>query len=155
MKLLVSRCLLGDPVRFDGQGKLLQDPLLRQWQQQGRIIGICPECAGGLPIPRPPAELQWDGRVIDRLGQDVTTEFMAGANVALALCRQYEIRYALLKANSPSCGAGLVYNGAFDGTLVPGEGVTAALLSQHGVQVFTEQTWPELKRLLSQALPHG
>ena len=60
MKLLVSACLLGDPVRYDGQAQRLADPSLRVWQQAGMLVPFCPEVAGGLPTPRPAAECQAD-----------------------------------------------------------------------------------------------
>ena len=108
---------------------------------------LCPDVAGGLPTPRPPAEIPGgqggavlDGRlpVLTDDGADVTAAFVAGAEIALRLVQQHGLRVAVLKARSPSCGNTHNYDGHFDGTLVAGEGVTAALLKRHGVMVFNE-----------------
>ena len=145
-KLLVSRCLLGHPVRYDGgaSGPYAQ---LGLWQDEGRVIAMCPEVAGGLPTPRAAAEipggqgaqvLKGLAPVITTDGEDVTAAFVSGAQQALALVKQHSIRIAILKANSPSCGNVLTYDGSFSGVKVQGQGVTAALLTQAGVQVFNE-----------------
>jgi len=156
-KILISSCLLGEPVRYDGTPRGLDQPLLRQWHAEGRLIGICPEMAGGLPCPRPAAEIQggqgaavWRGtaRVLTRDGGDVSAAFMAGAQQALSLCQRLGIRFALLKARSPSCGGQHNYDGSFSGTLVTGSGVTAALLRQQGIRCFDEQQLAQLAALL-------
>ena len=145
-KVLVSRCLLGHRVRYDG-GASGPYPQLAQWQAEGRVIALCPEVAGGLPTPRAPAEIPGgqgiavlDGTapVMTNDGEDVTAAFVSGAHQALALVQQHGIRIAVLKANSPSCGNLLTYDGSFSGVKVQGQGVTAALLSRAGVQVFSE-----------------
>lgn len=156
-KILVSRCLLGHPVRYDGGASELSQTLAR-WQAEGRIVPLCPEVAGGLPTPRPPAEIPGgqgaevlEGRasVIASDGEDFTQAFMAGAQVALDLVRQHGIRVAVLKANSPSCGNLFTYDGSFSGTKVSGEGVTTALLRREGVQVFSELELPEAAEALA------
>ncbi|MGY2168832.1 DUF523 domain-containing protein [Pseudomonas gingeri] len=145
-KILVSRCLLGHLVRYDGgaSGPYAQ---LAAWQAEGRVVALCPEVAGGLPTPRAAAEipggqgvqvLEGRARVITTEGEDVSAAFLDGARQALELVRRHAIRIAVLKANSPSCGNLLTYDGTFSGVKVPGEGVTAALLKQAGVQVFSE-----------------
>lgn len=145
-KLLVSRCLLGHKVRYDGGAHGPYD-LLQHWQDEGRIVALCPEVAGGLPTPRPPAEIPGgqgggvlDGRlpVLTDDGADVTAAFVAGAEIALRLVNQHGLRVAVLKARSPSCGNTHTYDGSFGGQLVEGDGVTAALLKRHGVRVFNE-----------------
>lgn len=145
-RLLVSRCLLGHRVRYDGGAHGPYD-LLQQWQDEGRLVPLCPEVAGGLPTPRPPAEIpggQGGGVLEGRLpvltddGEDVTAAFVVGAEIALRLVQQHGLRVAVLKARSPSCGNSHNYDGSFSGTLVEGEGVTAALLRRHGVRVFNE-----------------
>ena len=151
--LLVSACLLGQPVRYDGQGKGLPATLHQALAARYRLIIICPEVAGGLPTPRPPAELTGgDGHAVLRqaatvrtaAGGDVSKEFIAGAQLALQLAQQQHCRIALLKANSPSCGNLQVYSGRFDGQLVHGMGVTAALLSAHGITVYNETQLDQL-----------
>jgi len=146
-KILVSRCLLGEPVRYDG-GTHGPFPLLEAWRHQGRLVAICPEVAGGLPTPRPPAEIPGGqgARVLDGecdvltvAGAEVGAAFIAGARQALRLVQEHDIRLAVLKARSPSCGNRENYDGSFSGRRVSGEGVSAALLRRHGVQVFSEE----------------
>ncbi|EIM16455.1 DUF523 domain-containing protein [Pseudomonas chlororaphis] len=145
-KILVSRCLLGHRVRYDGGANGPFDQLA-SWQAEGRVVALCPEVAGGLPTPRAAAEIPGGqgGEVLDGLaqvitteGEDVSAEFLSGARQALELVREHGIRIAVLKANSPSCGNLLTYDGSFSGVKVSGEGVTAALLKRAGVQVFSE-----------------
>ncbi len=160
-KLLISACLLGDPVRYDGKSKALHHGGLAALLEQDRIIGYCPEVAGGLPIPRNAAEIQMgDGaaviagqaKVVTRDGSDVTGYFLSGAKQALALCRQHDIRIAVLTESSPSCGSSRIYNGSFSRHAIPGSGVTAALLKQHGIRVFSQH---QLDEALSQLQSQG
>ena len=145
-KILVSACLLGEAVRYDGaaHGPFAQ---LQAWQAEGRVLALCPEMAGGLPTPRPPAEiLGGQGAAVltgqqvvrDCHGRDVSAAFRAGAARALALVREQGIGMAVLKARSPSCGNRQTYSGEFSGRLVEGAGVTAAALQAAGVVVFNE-----------------
>ncbi len=145
-KILVSRCLLGHRVRYDGGASGPFD-LLEQWIEEGRVVPLCPEVAGGLPTPRAAAEipggqgvevLDGTAAVITTDGEDVSAQFLEGARQALDLVQKHGIRVAVLKANSPSCGNLLTYDGTFSGVKVNGEGVTAALLKRHGVRVFSE-----------------
>lgn len=156
-KILVSRCLLGHRVRYDGGAHGPFD-LLGVWQSEGRIVPLCPEVAGGLHTPRPPAEIPGgqggavlDGRlpVLTDGGEDVTVAFVAGAEAALELIARHGIRLAVLKARSPSCGNRENYDGGFSGTRVPGEGVTAAALKRAGVAVFNETELVEAQRFLA------
>ncbi|MFM5682492.1 DUF523 domain-containing protein [Aeromonas veronii] len=147
-KVLVSACLLGQPVRYDGQSKGIVSDWLSALGAEGRALAFCPEVAGGLPTPRPPAERQGE-RVVTASGLDVTAEFDRGAELALALCQAQGIRFALLKEGSPSCGSGRIYNGRFEGVSVAGEGKTTALLRRHGIAVFSEDQLVELASALS------
>jgi len=156
-KILVSRCLLGHRVRYDGGASGPFD-LLQQWLDEGRVVPLCPEVAGGLPTPRAAAEIPGgqggevlDGHasVITTEGEDVSAEFLSGAYQALELAHKHGIRIAVLKANSPSCGNLLTYDGSFNGVKVAGEGVTAALLKRNGVQVFSELELPQAAATLS------
>ncbi|MHC6227940.1 2-thiouracil desulfurase family protein [Pseudomonas sp. X10] len=156
-KVLVSACLLGQPVRYDGRASG-HPGLLQRWQAEGRVVPLCPEVAGGLPTPRPPAEipggqggavLEGQARVVTVQGEDVSGAFLAGAQQALALVRQHGIRVAVLKSGSPSCGNRLTYDGSFSGVKVPGEGVTTALLRREGVLVFSELELDEAARALA------
>ncbi len=158
-KILISSCLLGQPVRYDGGDARCRDSLIAQWHQQQRLIPICPEMSGGLPCPRPAAEisggqgrqvLDGETRVLTRDSEDVSEAFIRGAGQALALCREHDIHIAILKARSPSCGSRQTYDGSFSGTLVDGRGVTAALLQACGIRTFDEQQLAEAERWLRQ-----
>ena len=137
MKILVSACLLGTPCRYDGQSKPVPD--LEKLGAAGHIlVPVCPEVLGGLDTPRPPAELQPDGRVVNRAGEDVTAPYRKGAELALELARSEGCTLAVLKAKSPSCGCHQVYDGSFTGQLVTGQGVAARLLEESGIRVADE-----------------
>ena len=143
MNILVSSCLLGEPCRYDGQSR--PAPVIQELQNRGyTLIPVCPEVLGGLPTPRPPAELQPDGRILSRAGQDVTAAYRAGARQALKIALAHRCAAAVLKEKSPSCGSGLVYDGSFSGQLAPGWGETARLLQTHGIRVFGESRAAEL-----------
>ncbi|GII66217.1 hypothetical protein Skr01_63020 [Sphaerisporangium krabiense] len=152
-RILVSACLMGRAVRFDGRAKRLDDALLARWRDEGRLVPFCPEMEGGLPVPRPPAEIEGgaggaavlagQARVLTPAGADVTANFLAGAHAALAVARSMGVRVALLKEGSPSCGSLRVHDGTFRGRVAPGAGVTAALLEAGGVRVFGEDRLAE------------
>lgn len=159
-RVLVSACLLGERVRHNGEHKQSHDNVLQRWLREGRVVPFCPEVAGGLPIPRPPAEiaeaadgssvLSGTGRVLDVNGRDVSAFFIVGAQQALEYTRRESIRVAVLKENSPSCGTAFIYDGTFTSRLVSGQGVTAALLRQAGIHVFNEFQFEEAYRILAQ-----
>lgn len=133
---LVSACLAGRSCRYDGTACVV--PEIKSLVENGLAIAVCPEELGGLPTPRPPAEIR-QGRVINRNGQDVTAEFERGAEAALALARHHNIDLAILKARSPSCGPGPVYDGTFSRALTVGEGVTAGKLRRAGLKIYSEE----------------
>lgn len=156
-KVLVSACLLGERVRYDARDAAVHDDHLDRWLKEGRVVSICPEMAGGLPAPREPCEIRGGSgvdvlagraRVESRLGSDETAAFREGADRALELVRAHGIRVAVLKERSPSCGSSAIYDGSFSGRRIPGEGVTAALLRQHGVRVFSEDQLAEADEAL-------
>lgn len=138
----VSACLCGIAVRYDGSCKT--DSRLEALWREGLALAICPECMGGLRVPREPAERGADGRVISLGGEDCTIAFAEGAQQALALCQRYGIRVAVLKEGSPSCGSKEIGDGSFTGRRIPGEGVAAALLREHGIAVYSENNWETL-----------
>ena len=145
MKILISACLLGVPCRYDGASK--PHPLAQALLEEHQLVPVCPEQLGGLPTPRPPAERRGN-RVVSREGPDVTEAYRRGAEAALTLCRQFGCQAAVLKERSPSCGRGVVYDGTFTGALTEGDGVTAELLSAHGILVSGESGIPELLEAL-------
>lgn len=130
-------CLLGEPCRYDGKSVPLDGTIIEKLKEKYTIVPVCPEQEGGLPTPRIPAERKGE-KVVRRDGVDVTAEYRKGAEVALSLCRRFGISIALMKAKSPSCGAGRIYDGTFSGTLTDGDGVTVSLLSGNGIKIFTE-----------------
>lgn len=147
-RILVSSCLIGQPVRYDGSAATVKSAILDRWIREGRLVSFCPEVAGGFPVPRPPAEiagaggsavLQGEARVVDESGRDVTTYFVDGAHAALRTALDQDVRLAVLKDGSPSCGSSFIHDGGFAGSLIPGMGVTTALLESHGIRVFSEQ----------------
>lgn len=149
-KILVSACLLGEPVRYNGADKFCDDALMQQWVRDGRVVPVCPEIAGGLGVPRLPAEIV-NGAVIDRDGRDVTANFEDGARHALELARMNGVQVAVLKEGSPSCGSSYTYDGTFTSTRVAGRaGVTTALLREHGIRVFSEHEVAEADALLKE-----
>ena len=165
-RFLVSACLLGVPVRYDGRAKRRDDEILTRWRREGRLVSYCPEVSGGLPVPRPPAELapaagprpmarasgvadavastdgaavlDGDARVLTEDGVDVTATFVRGAELALEVAWRYSVRMAVLKEGSPSCGTSRIHDGTFTGRVTSGFGVTTALLTRHGIRVFSE-----------------
>jgi uncharacterized protein YbbK (DUF523 family) len=148
--VLISACLLGDAVRYDGGSKAVQHPVLTRWLSEGRVVRVCPELAGGLAVPRPPAERR-GLRVVTNTGADVTAEFGLGAEQALHLAQRVGARVAVLKENSPSCGSHQINDGSFRKTRIHGEGVTTALLRAHGIQVFSEAEWEAADQALRAA----
>lgn len=137
--LLISACLAGIPCRYDGGANTV--PALAELAARGEAVPVCPEVLGGLPTPRTPSELLPDGRVVNAAGEDVTEAFRRGAEKALKICRAQDCSRAVLKARSPSCGRGTVYDGTFTHTRVPGSGVFATLLEAEGIQVLTEEEY--------------
>jgi uncharacterized protein YbbK (DUF523 family) len=135
--LVVSACLLG--VACNHEGRASERPAVVALGRTRRLIPVCPETVGGLPTPRPAAELQPDERVRTASGRDVTTAYTSGAAHAVALARTVGAAGAVLKARSPSCGCHEVYDGTFTRTRVPGEGVTARALRAAGIPVCSEE----------------
>ena len=154
-KILLSSCLLGCPVRYDGGGNILDGRYLDLLQRCFEVIHICPEVIGGLATPRVPAEIAPETpgragkdqvRVVTREGEDVSGHFARGAQLTLELCRKERVKAAVLKERSPSCGSSRIYDGTFSGRLIPGSGVTAALLKKHGIPVYSEENFEKFAR---------
>lgn len=135
--LLISACLLGVACRYDGASRPLDAETLDKLKERYALVPVCPEILGGLPTPRLPAERGHDG-VHNVHGENVTAQFFRGAAETLRISAFFGCKKALLKARSPSCGSGEVYDGFFTGTLRPGDGVTAETLKANGVAVYDE-----------------
>lgn len=146
--ILISACLAGRNVKYNGSNNSV--PWLCEWieRHKEQVLLVCPEVMGGLPTPRLPAEIQFSEansgavpekrRVVNKAGEDVTEQFLIGAEKVLELVKQHHIKSAILKANSPSCSGFYIYDGTFSGTKIVGQGITAALLMEHGVRVYSE-----------------
>ncbi|CNH54697.1 2-thiouracil desulfurase family protein [Yersinia pekkanenii] len=146
-RVLISACLMGKPVRYNGSALSVSDEIIQRWQNEGRLVLVCPELSAGMPVPRPPAEiqqgngeavLQGQARVIEQWGNDVSREFLQGAYQTLELAQQHHCTLAILTEGSPSCGSSRIYDGNFSGTPRAGQGVTTALLRRHGITVFSQ-----------------
>ncbi len=148
MRLLVSACLLGVACRFDGAPR--PDEAVMALAAEHELIPVCPECYGGLPIPRAPSERRAEG-VFSRTGEDVSLQYRRGAEAALRLAELLRVDAAILKERSPSCGRGRIYDGSFTRTLIDGDGVTAELLLRHGIPVLGESELDQLQSLSSRA----
>ena len=132
---LCSACLLGLSCRYDGKSKPNEKVI--NLAAKETLIPICPEQLGGLSTPRKPAE-QKNGQVITEDGDDVTINFESGAKQVLELAKLYDIKSAILKQRSPSCGCGQIYDGTFSRTIIEGDGITTKLLKENGIEVLTE-----------------
>ena len=135
MRILVSACLLGIHCKYSGGDNANAKVLALAANPANEVIPVCPEVLGGLPTPRPPAEIQPDGRVMTQDGHEVTAAYGAGAERTLAIAREMRPDRIILQSRSPSCGVRERYDGTFSRVRVPGQGVTAALLVKHGFSV--------------------
>ena len=135
INVLVSACLKGEKCRYDGNDNYIKD--IDALMDIVNFIPVCPEVDGGLATPRAPSEIK-DGRVIAKDGADVTEFFRKGAEKALQTAKEHNCKVALLKAKSPSCGSGKIYDGSFTRVLIDGNGITAQLLKENGIKVFCE-----------------
>ena len=138
IRILVSQCLYGGAtVRYDGSEKAETDPLFLKWKEEGRLVPVCPEVAGGLAVPRPPAQIR-EGRVVTESGDDVTENYERGAEKALETAVEHDVAFAIFKQKSPSCGSRYIYDGTFTGKLKEGRGIAADRLAKAGFRVFGE-----------------
>ncbi|MCI7619911.1 MAG: DUF523 domain-containing protein [Firmicutes bacterium] len=139
---IVSACLLGQNCKYNGGNNRNEDVV--EFCRTHKYVTVCPESAGRLPSPRPPAE-KVGSKIMDKNGNDLTEAFIRGAEISLKSCMEMarlsgeEIEGAILKANSPSCGVGHIYDGTFSGTLTEGNGVFAGMLRRLGIETITEK----------------
>ncbi|KOC89554.1 DUF523 domain-containing protein [Winslowiella iniecta] len=153
-KILLSACLAGFPVRYNGSTKVVVSERLARWRQQNRLVIFCPELAAGFQTPRPPAEIQptrtgnsvitQGARVRESSGDDVTERYILAAWLTLEMAQQHDCQFAILTEGSPSCGTHFIYSGEFNNRKIAGIGVTAELLTRHGIEVFSEHDIPRL-----------
>ncbi len=135
MNILVSACLLGVNCKYSGKNNRNENVL--RLAEKHTLIPVCPEQLGGLPTPRYPSEIR-GGRVINNIGEDVTAYYEKGAGEALNIAKLFGCERAVLKARSPECGSKEIYDGTFTKTVIPGKGITAALLEENGIEVYDE-----------------
>jgi len=137
-KLLISACLMGDNVKYDGGNNLIEE--LEELSKKFEFIPVCPEVMGGMTIPRMPCEITSFNplKIENEFGINMADHFLDGARQTLALAQQHGVKYALLKSNSPSCGNKNIYDGTFSGKLIEQSGVTAKFLLDHGIKVYNE-----------------
>lgn len=158
-KILISACLLGQPVRYNGRGLLLENEILTAWQDAGTLVPLCPEVAAGFPTPRPPAEIEPGksgqdvlaglAKIHEDNGLDVTNTFVTGAEIAVQTAREHRCGFALLTDGSPSCGSTFIYGGEHNGVRKVGMGVVTAALQAEGVEVFAQHQIRELAARVS------
>ncbi len=134
--IVVSACLLGCNCKYNGGNNYCEK--LDKLKEKYNIIDICPEVLGGLPIPRVPSEIVGD-KVVNKEGFDVTTNYNIGALLALEKALSNKCEIAILKAKSPSCGCGKIYDGTFTSNLIDGDGITTRLFKEHNIKVYTEE----------------
>ena len=140
MKIAVSSCLLGINCKYNGKSNYNEDII--KLKERYEIIPICPEVLGGLPTPRIPSEII-NNKVINQEGTDVTLEYVTGANKALQILKENNIKIVILKAKSPSCGKGEIYDGTFSHTIIEGNGITAKLFLENDILVLNEYNFHE------------
>ena len=138
MKILVSACLLGYNVKYDGMNNL--NSKLVKFLSVHEVISVCPEVMGGLKVPRIPSEIN-NNQVINQDGIDVTKEYTKGALKTLEIAKENNIKIAILKEKSPSCGSNYIYDGTFSHTIIDGLGITARLLKENGINVLNENNY--------------
>lgn len=143
---LISACLCGVNCKYNGGNNL--NPYFLELLTDGELIPVCPEQLGGLPTPRSACEISGgtgedviaaSALALNRNGLDVTGALLKGAEETLSLAIHANVDGAILKSGSPSCGSGAIYDGTFTHKMIEGDGVTAAMLKQHGILVWNEQ----------------
>ena len=144
-KLLISACLCGKNTKYSGGNNLIEG--LSKIEDNFELFLVCPEVDGGLSTPRDPSEQQGE-KVVSNTGVDVTKEFNLGAKIALDIAKKNNIKYALLKESSPSCGNNFIYDGTFAGKKISGQGVAAKLLTENGILVFSENEIENLLKII-------
>ncbi|MGK9044383.1 DUF523 domain-containing protein [Mammaliicoccus vitulinus] len=146
--IVISACLVGEQVRYDGNHKL--DLFYKSLIDSKKAISVCPEILGGLQVPREPAEIiggdgydVWNehAKVVTVSGQDVTHQFKEGAKRALSIIKDLDAQTVILKSDSPSCGSKVIYDGTFTGNKKEGVGVTTALFKLNNVDVYDEKSF--------------
>lgn len=147
-KILISACLLGENVKYDGgHNSIVDNPFINKLLKLDMLIPFCPEVEGGLETPRVPVEII-NNKAINQIGEDKTSYFNQGAQKTLELCKKHNIKYAILKFRSPSCGSGQIYDGTFSHTFISGDGISTKLLKENNIKVFTEKELGKIEKII-------
>lgn len=155
MNILVSACLLGVNCKYSGRNNKREEII--SLRNEYNLIPVCPEQLGGLTTPRASAEiaggegrdvLRGKARIMNSEGKNVTEGFIRGTREVLRLAMLYDCKIAVLKARSPSCGCGSIYDGTFSGRLRDGNGVCAQVLLDEGIKVINEEEIYFLEKII-------
>ena len=144
-KVLISACLIGENTKYNGGNNFIKS--VEKLYPLCDLIIICPEVMSGLKTPRSPSEIK-NGKVINKANKDVTSFFKSGASLITYIAEQNNVKYAVLKENSPSCGVHHIYDGTFSNNIVKGSGITTQELTKKGIQVFSEKEIDKLIEIL-------
>lgn len=147
IKVLISACLLGDNVKYSGGNNLTPKLVTLLEKYNVDIVKVCPECFGGLPIPRVPSEIK-ENKVFSKDNRDVTEEFLIGVEKTLKIAKENDVNFAILKERSPSCGSTYIYDGNFSGKIIEGQGVATRKLNEENIIVFSEENLEEIEKYL-------
>ena len=147
IKVLISACLLGDNVKYSGGNNFTPELVTLLEKYNVDIIKVCPECFGGLPIPRVPSEIR-ENKVFSKDNRDVTKEFLIGAEKTLKIAKENQIDFAILKERSPSCGSTYIYDGTFSENIITEQGITAKRLTEENIKIFSEENLEEIEKYL-------
>ena len=147
IKVLISACLLGDNVKYSGGNNLTPELVSLLKKYNIKIVKVCPEYFGGLPIPRVPSEIRED-KVFSKDNRDVTEEFLDGAEKTFKIAKEEEVDFAILKERSPSCGSSYIYDGSFSGKVIQGQGITVRKLNEENIVIFSEENLEEIEKYL-------
>lgn len=135
--ILISACLAGENVKYNGKNNKLPEVILQNLQKNYKLIPVCPEVLGNLPVPRPPAEI-FNGKVIRKNKEDVTSFFIKGAKKTLKIAKETGVEFAIFKESSPSCGVNTIYDGTFSKTKIKAQGITTKILKENNIEVISE-----------------
>ena len=147
IKVLISACLLGDNVKYSGGNNLTPELIALLEKYNVDIVKVCPECFGGLPIPRVPSEIK-ENKVFSKDNGDLTEEFLVGAEKTFKIAKENDVNFAILKERSPSCGSTHIYDGTFSGNIILGQGITTRKLNEENIIVFSEENLEKIEKYL-------
>lgn len=145
MKILVSACLLGHNVRYDGKSKPSNQII--ELSKNHELIPICPEFMGGFRIPHDPIENK-NGRIVTKNAKDETAKLIKGSKIALDKYLVNNCAFAILKSKSPSCGRDYIYDGNFNNTLIMGDGFFTKILKENNIKIFNENEIEEINNYI-------